>query len=122
MPDDASIKARLVAEKMRLVMGLRARLGERRPLPFSTPFACELLGWGEDYRKASAAIRELEAAGVIRCVGELPPQSGRARGTKCYAPPLAADLSRSDEAAPVAVEALDGVDVSQLVKSLMSRW
>src|SRR5436309_2227357 len=84
MPAEASTKARQVAAEMRLAMGLRARVGERRPLPFSTPFACERLGWGKNYRKASLAIRELEGAGTIRCVGELPPQRGRARGTKLY--------------------------------------
>jgi hypothetical protein len=111
MPGDASAKAIRVAAEMRLAMGLRARVGDRRPLPFSTPFVCERLGWGTNYRKASAAIRELEAAGVVCCVGELPPQCGRGRGTKLYASPLPLGVGAgADESDAVTVEAGSGVE------------
>lgn len=100
MPADATLDMRMVAEDMRLLMGLRLAVGQPEPLPYATPFACERLGWDDPVR-ASRALRRLCDAGVIHFAGSLP-RRGKRDGTKTYEPPLLG--ASSVEGDSVAVE------------------
>jgi hypothetical protein len=84
LPANLSADALAVAEDMRLLWGLFAAVGEHRPMPYSVRFSARRLGW-TDHVRAHRAIRELQTAGVIRCVVSLKPRGGMP-ATKCYKP------------------------------------
>jgi hypothetical protein len=106
MPASATDDMRRVAENVRLLIGLRLTVGQDEPLPYSTSFAAELMGWGEgrpNRMRASRALGKLCDAGVILHVGELPPRAGVMHGTKLYAAPLAVGAG-AVESEPVEVK------------------
>jgi hypothetical protein len=86
MPSTAGPVMRSVADHMRLLMGLRAALGEHRPLPYACSMAVRE-GLAPDKGTASKAIRSLVKFGVVRYVGTLKPR-GKPDGVKLYAPPV----------------------------------
>jgi hypothetical protein len=86
LPPDATSDMRAVAVDMRLLLGLRRAVGEKRPLAYSCRFAADRCGLTKE--AASRTIRALEAAGVVDCVDEAPSR-GRRRGLKLYAAPAA---------------------------------
>jgi hypothetical protein len=92
LPERTSPDMRRLADDMVLLMGLRLAAGEDRPLPYSTRFAAERMGWRSNHRRANRAILRLCEAGVIFCTGSLPPR-GQPYGTKTYAPPLGVGAS-----------------------------
>jgi putative DNA primase/helicase len=108
LPIDVTDDARLVAEHMQLLIGLRAAVCEDRPLPYSARWAAKRLGWGTNHRRASRAIRSLCVAGVIDDAEPMPAR-GKPNGTKTYAPPLAVASANVDaiEHEAVAVEVRD---------------
>jgi hypothetical protein len=119
---------RAVAEWIRVLMGLCLAEGEWDPLPFSTSFCCELMGWDRvlDKTRASKAIHKLERLRVIRCVGSLPPLYERRNGTRLFQPygflledviDLAGALFGSSE---FAIE--DRVDPSQPSRAAVERY
>jgi hypothetical protein len=112
MPVGATMDMLRVAENMRLLMGLRLAVGQDEPLPYAAAFAAELLGW-DDKRRASRAIRKLCDAGVVVCVGELPPVRGR-YGTKLYLPGLGAGAA--DEGHAVLLEGAGDVAAEPVVE------
>ncbi len=86
LPPGAGGVMRHVAEHMRLLMGLRAAVGDDRPLPYASSMALRA-GITTNQGTASSAIGSLVRAGVIDYVGSLPPQRPGLDGTKLYAPP-----------------------------------
>lgn len=102
LPQNATADMRLVANDVRLLIGLRLAAGDDRPLPYSARFAAGRIGW-RDPRRASRALRKLCLAGVILDAGSLPPR-GQPNGTKTYAPPSGPGAV---EYAPVDVEGLE---------------
>jgi hypothetical protein len=91
LPDDATDTMRKVAGFYRVVLGLR--LGEDMRSkdgewgPADVPFACGWVGKkiGRPKPSVHRALRQLEAAGVLRRVGSLPGRPDR-RGTHVWAP------------------------------------
>jgi hypothetical protein len=108
MPANATPDMKLVAQHMRLLMGLRLAVGDARPLPYSARFAAARFGWRHPER-ASRAIRQLCASGIIRYAGSLEPK-GKPNGTRTYEPPLPLAASTIENES-VRVEGLDAPTV-----------
>jgi hypothetical protein len=105
MPENATDDMRRLADRIRLLLGLRRSAGEERPLPLSERFTAEQMDWGPNRRRARRALTALCQAGVI-CPGEpLPPRRGQKPGTNTYDAPLLASAG-AVEGAPVEVEAV----------------
>jgi len=103
MPGGASDDMRLIAEDMRLLLGLFRSAGETRPMPYACTWAAERMGWGRKaFKRANRAILALSRGGVVWHAATLRPQ-GAANGTKCYLPPPA-DLRESEPRAEDVVE------------------
>lgn len=75
-----------IAEDVRLILGLNAAAGERRPAPYGCGFAADRMGWPNGRMRANRVIRALIEAGVLDRPGELLPR-GHARGTTLLAQP-----------------------------------
>lgn len=106
LPAHAADADRRLAERLGLLMGLRAADGDYRPLPCAERFACRLLGWetGEMQRgRVRRMLGRLVRWGVIVPGPDLPRREGMAHGTKTFGPPSVAD----GQAGAVGVEALD---------------
>lgn len=91
----------VVADDMRLLMGLRLAVSEDRPLPYSTGLCAERCGL-RDKREASRILRQLEKIDVVKCVGKMKPR-GKPDGTKLYEAPeekIATSSSSAAEALP----------------------
>ena len=136
IPTHAPADAKALAEDLALLLGLRAAVGDTRPLPYATKWACARLNWGERPARASRALKWLCDNGVIHHAENLPPKSGVRDGTKCYlagplraAPSVArigdaqsADpgtelrITRSVEREPVGVEGVSGEAAEPVVE------
>jgi hypothetical protein len=89
MPPGATPLMRLIAEEMRLRMGLRLAVDDDRSLPYATSEAVRSK-LTPHKMQASRAIRGLVAAGVIEGAGCLPRRpGGPPDGTRLYRPPAA---------------------------------
>jgi hypothetical protein len=87
---------RLIAEHVRLLLGLRVASGEWRPLPYARGVA-QRAGIAADRGTAGRALRALVRDGVLIEAGTLPPLPPHRDGTKTYAPPEgAADFGDLD--------------------------
>jgi hypothetical protein len=75
LPDSATMPMRKVARFFQLVAGLRAAAGDERPVPFACGWVAEKTGLPKP--TVHRALRQLEAAGVLKHDGTLP-----ARGLK----------------------------------------
>jgi hypothetical protein len=95
LPPHAGSVMRHIAEHLRLRMGLRAAVGDERPLPYALSEAVNA-GIAIDKAAASRAIGALVRAKVIDHVGSLPgrlaPDGTTLSGTKLYAPPAASNV------------------------------
>jgi hypothetical protein len=89
MPSDATRPMVVIAEHMRVLMGLRLKAGEDRPLPYACSMAADI--GIDDKAVAWRALRRLVKAGVVDYVGNMPPRGFR-EGTRLYAPPAAAEV------------------------------
>jgi hypothetical protein len=108
LPARAGSVQRLIAEHVRLLLGLRQAKGEMRPVPYATsaPVRC---GLAADKPSASRVLRSLVTFAVLADGGRLPPQRPGIDGTKLYGPP--GDLAVTDfgdEARRAEVSALLG--------------
>jgi hypothetical protein len=87
---------RLIAEHVRLLLGLRVASGEWRPLPYAHGLA-QRAGIAADRGTAGRALRALVRDGVLVEAGTLSPLPPHRDGTKTYAPPEgAADFGDLD--------------------------
>lgn len=82
MPKRATKTMRDVAADMQLRLGLAASQGYQRPLMYAASEAEVIVGT----RRGAAMVLHRLCEGVIRCVGEMPP-NGQPRGTSLYVPP-----------------------------------
>ena len=88
MPADVTESMRLVAEDIKLLLGLQLAVDDDRPLMYSIRFCAWRMGWrtasGDwDKKRASRVLAKLRQAGVISWVGELPRSK-----TRLYTAPL----------------------------------
>jgi len=113
IPNDAGPVMRGIAGHMRLRIGLRAAVGDSRPLPYALSEAVNA-GLAADKAVASRAISALVHAGVIDHVGQLPPLRPGLDGTKLYAPPPAERPDGGlDDALPAPTCRCDRPDVAE---------
>lgn len=82
LPVDAPPLARLVAEDMALLFGLRLAALDVRPVPVSCRWQAVRLG--AHYKAVNRVSQYLVGAGVLRDAGQMPSRGGK-RGTKLYA-------------------------------------
>jgi Winged helix-turn-helix DNA-binding len=82
-PASLSTVARAVLDDFARIRGLRLAAGDDRPVPYGKAWVAARVGWSP--RSVWRALRELEAAGLIRFVEELPLR-GKGNGTKTYLP------------------------------------
>jgi hypothetical protein len=108
LPRDATRDMRAVAAEVRLLMGLRWAVGDRRPLPLAAKFVARRQGWRSNHHRARRAIRALCDAGMIEYAGSLAPR-GKRDGTKTYAP-LPAASAGAVEGESVAVEPVAAIE------------
>jgi hypothetical protein len=84
VPATVSPFARVVFEDFARIRGLRLWAGDDRPVPYGREWVADRLKRHES--AVRRALRELEAAGLIEFVGELPARRKGQRGTKTYLP------------------------------------
>jgi hypothetical protein len=82
-PASLSTVARAVLEDFARVRGLRLAAADHRPVPYGKAWVAARIGWSP--RSVWRALRELEAAGLIEFVEELPTR-GKGNGTRTYLP------------------------------------